>query len=99
MDIDQDLDLGDYLLKLDPHRFTVPTLETASGGIKFLDAKHTLHNSLVKIRQVIHDVTAKHGIVIEDITLNSYSSLFDPAGPQNHPLISIGAVVAGATGL
>ena len=54
-----------------------------------LDRDHTLYNHLIEINQVVHDVMSKHEVEIGGIELKSYRSLFDPAGPQKHPLISI----------
>ena len=89
--MDAAIDLNDFLLESDPYRHTFPTLELEGSIEYYLDVKHPVSLAETKIRQVISEIAPTFAIVVEFISFNTYTSVFDPAGPQKHPLISISA--------
>lgn len=89
------LDLNSFLLESDPHRHTVPALESAVQCFSFLAINHPIRRALPQMLRVTKEVILRHGISDEDVTFCQYSSLLDPVKLKDHPMVSISAKASG----
>lgn len=98
--LDHRLDLNDFLQLSDPYRYSVPTLESGRGCIDFRMINHPMHNFLSEILQICKEIILNYRISGDemifgrDVIFGEYSSLLNPDGLKEHPIIRIGAKVS-----